>query len=216
MRRLSSMVCLVLLSGALAGCLGLSGPIVEPSGTPIMGPSVVPREQALRWLRAELAQRGSDPSWLALVDLYYDIGPRYNIRPDVALAQAVHETRFFLFGNLVQPWQNNFAGIGATGQPSDGKTPLNGADPTRVRFEAGVHGAIFVDRATGVEAQLQHLYAYATTQPLPSGTVLLSPRFTLVTRGSAPTVEELSRRWATDPQYHVKIIQNLQRMMATP
>lgn len=219
MRWLSGMVCLIVLAGTLAGCFGLpgwKGPIVVPSDTPIVGAPVASHDQARRWLSSELAKRGSSSDWLELVDLYYQIGPKYNIRPDVALAQAVHETGFFRFDNLVKPWQNNFAGIGATGTPSDGNTPLNGADPARVRFESGVHGAIFVDRATGVEAQVQHLYAYATTAPLPTGAVLLSPRFTYVRRGSAPTVEELSGKWAGDTEYHVKILSYLRQMIATP
>ena len=178
---------------------------------PIMGPSVVPREQARQWLQARIG----NSDWLELVDLYYDIAPLYGIRPEVALAQAAHETAYFRFGNLVQPWQNNFAGIGATGTPSDGFTPLNGADPEVVRFEAGVHGAIFTTREIGVEAHVQHLYAYATTAPLPAGRTLYSPRFVLVRRGTARYVEHLGARqnpagvgWATDAEYGFKIVNN--------
>lgn len=178
---------------------------------PILGPSVVPREQARQWLQARIG----NSDYLELVDLYYDIAPLYGIRPEVALAQAAHETAYFRFGNLVQPWQNNFAGIGATGTASDGFTPLNGADPEVVRFERGVHGAIFATRAVGVEAHIQHLYAYATTSLLPEGRRLYSPRFVLVRRGTAKYVEHLGARqnpagvgWATDGEYGFKIVNN--------
>lgn len=178
---------------------------------PIIGSAVATREQARQLLEARFVPE----EFLELVDLYYDIAPIYGIRPDVALAQAAHETGYFRFGNLVEPWQNNFAGIGATGAASDGFTPLNGADPEQVRFERGVHGAIFDTKAAGVEAQIQHLYAYATAKPLPEGRKLLSPRFTLVPRGSAPYVEYLGREqnpsgtgWATDGEYGFKIINN--------
>lgn len=178
---------------------------------PIMGEAVVSREQARRWLQ----MRGVAESWLDLVDLYYDIAPLYGVRADVALAQAAHETGYWRFGKLVQPWQNNFAGIGATGAASDGSTPLNGADSRYVRFERGVHGAIFSTPEAGVEAHIQHLYAYATTAPLPPGRPLISPRFTLVRRGTAPYVEYLGARqnpagvgWATDAEYGFKIINN--------
>lgn len=184
---------------------------------PIMGAPVVTREQARAFLKARFV---ADP-YLEMVDLYYDIAPAYGIRPDVALAQAAHETAYFRFGNLVQPWQNNFAGIGATGVASDGFTPLNGADPELVRFERGVHGAIFATPAVGVEAHIQHLYAYATTAPLPEGKKLLSPRFALVRRGTARFVEHLGQRqnpagvgWATDGAYGFKIVNNFLTPMA--
>lgn len=185
--------------------------------TPIIGTAVASREQARRWLQGTSTPSG----FLDLVDHYYDIAPLYGIRADVALAQAAHETNFFRFGGIVKPWQNNFAGIGATGRASEGpddpKNPLNGADPTRVRFEAGVHGAIFVDKATGVEAQIQHLFAYASKAAIPAGRALLSPRFTYVTRGIAPNIEDLAGRWATDPDYDDKIIYDfLNKMIATP
>lgn len=153
--------------------------------TPILRQARATVEQARAWLKAKA------PDWVSLADLYYGIAPRYGIRADVALAQAAKETGYFKFGGLVQPWQNNFCGLGATGQASDGKTPRNGADPEKVRFEKGIHGAIFTDKATGVEAHIQHLYAYATKDPLPEGTVLVDPRFILVQRGTAPYVEYL-------------------------
>ncbi|NLC06863.1 MAG: hypothetical protein GX755_02675 [Syntrophomonadaceae bacterium] len=157
----------------------------ESNLTPIKGEAQATREQARAWLQQKA------PDWVFLVDLYWDIAPAYGLRPEVALCQACKETGLFRFGGLVQPWQNNFCGLAATGQASDGNTPLYGADPNRVRFEKNVHGAIFIDRPTGVEAHLQHLFAYATDEPLPAGKVLLSPRFKLVKRGSAPFVEYL-------------------------
>ncbi len=153
--------------------------------TPILGQAQATVEQARAWLKAKA------PDWVSLADLYYGIAPRYGIRADVALAQAAKETGYFRFGGLVQPWQNNFCGLGATGTPSDGNTPLRGADPNKVRFEKGVHGAIFADEAAGVEAHIQHLYAYATNEPLPEGTLLVDPRFILVQKGTAPYVEYL-------------------------
>lgn len=159
--------------------------VAAVSGTLILGQPQATRNQAMSWLKAKA------PNWIPLVDLYYDIAPAYGVRADVALAQACKETGYFRFGGLVQPWQNNFAGIGATGTPSDGNTPLREADSNLVRFEKGIHGAIFVDEATGVEAHIQHLYAYATNEPLPEGTLLVDPRFILVQKGTAPYVEYL-------------------------
>jgi N-acetylmuramoyl-L-alanine amidase len=104
--------------------------------TPIMGGPKATVGQARTWLKRKA------PEWAEMADLYYSIAPRYGIMVDVALTQAAKETGFFRFGGLVKPEQNNFCGLGATGPGNPGHS--------------------FPDRATGVEAHIQHLYAYAT------------------------------------------------------
>lgn len=172
------------LADAIAAGVREAYPLIK-SLTPIMGNSVASLQQAKAWLK----QRA--PEYQQLADIYYSVAPAYGIRADIALCQACKETGYFRYGGLVKSWQNNYAGIGATGEASDGNTPLNGADPSKVRFQQGIHGAIFVNSAVGVEAHIQHLYAYATTNLLPVGKMLYSPRFTLVKRGSAAYVEHL-------------------------
>ena len=51
-----------------------------------------------------------------------DWGYRFGIRADVAFAQMMHETNSLRYGGDVQPWQNNFAGIGATGGGNPGNS----------------------------------------------------------------------------------------------
>lgn len=153
--------------------------------TPILGEPVASLQQAEKWLQEKA------PDWIHMAKLYYEIAKKYNIRSDVALCQSAKETGFYRFGGFVKAWQNNWCGLGATGTASDGSTPLRGADPENVRFEAGVHGAIFKTPEVGVEAHIQHLYAYATKEALPTGSKLYSPRFILVQRGIAPYVEYL-------------------------
>lgn len=153
--------------------------------TPIIGAAVASLGQAQEWLRKRA------PDWTHLADLYWQIAPRYGVRPDVALCQAVKETGAFKFGGLVAADQNNFCGLGATGTPNTADTPLRGADPKAVKMEPGRHGATFATPEVGVEAHVQHLYAYATTDPLPPWATLYSPRFALVSRGIAPVVEYL-------------------------
>jgi hypothetical protein len=156
--------------------------------TPIMGKPKATVKQARAYLTKEA------PDWGLMADLYWAIASKYGVRPEVALAQAMHETGKFKFGGLVDASQNNFAGIGATGNLNTGKEPLNGA--VKVRYELGKHGCTFEDRTAGVEAHVQHLYAYATPDPLPAGAVLYDPRFTLVKRGCAPYLEDLGGKWA--------------------
>lgn len=131
-----------------------------------------------------------------LPELYLEIAEDYGIRGDIAFCQAAKETGWWKYGGLVQPYQNNYCGLGATGSPATGEEDLRGADPSRVRFEAGVHGAIFKTPADGVEAHIQHLYAYATTKPLPAGKSLVDPRFSFITRGLAKTWSDLDGKWA--------------------
>ncbi|MFG6115357.1 N-acetylmuramoyl-L-alanine amidase [Halobacillus sp. MO56] len=107
---------------------------------------------------------------------YMEYGEIYGIRADVAYAQAIHETDYFRFTGVVDDKQNNFAGIGATGPDNP--------------------GASFATPAEGVHAHIQHLYAYASSEPIPNGYTKVDPRFDLVNRGSATTWTQLNGKWA--------------------
>ncbi len=135
-------------------------------------------------------------TYYKLAQMYLQKGLQYGIRGDIAFFQAAHETGWWRFGGLVTPEQNNYCGLSATGQPATAQEQLRGANPARVYFVEGRHGAFFDTPATGVEAQLQHLYAYATTQDLPAGVDLVSPRYALVKKGIAPNWEDLGGKWA--------------------
>ncbi len=157
----------------------------------IMGESML-EAQVLQELM--LANNPSAPA--ELPQLYLEIGEDYGIRGDVAFCQAAKETGWWKYGGLVQAYQNNYCGLSATGKAATDSEDLRGADPSRVWFTEGVHGAIFKTSADGVEAHIQHLYAYASKSPLPAGKSLLDPRFVLVTRGIASTWSDLDGRWA--------------------
>lgn len=144
-----------------------------------------------------------------LIDYYLELGEEYGIRGDIAYLQAIKETNFFQFTGLVQPFQNNYSGIWATGSPLTGEEPFNGVSPDKMKFEPGLHGVTFISPRVGVEAQIQHLYAYATTAPLPEGKELLSPRFKYVNRGCAPRWVDLGGKWAY-PGYDPSSFSSLQ------
>lgn len=164
-------------------------PVVD-TNIPIMGEAVATSEQ----LRQLLKQ--NNPEAPDLVDLYLQIGKEYGIRGDIAFCQAAKETGWWRFGGLVRPEQNNYCGLAATGRAATGEESLNGADPSLVWYEAGKHGAFFAAPSVGVEAHIQHLYAYATDAPLPPGKKLVDPRFTLVKRGTARYWTDLNGKWA--------------------
>lgn len=104
-----------------------------------------------------------------------------NINWDVAFVQMCHETGFLRFGNDVLPSQNNFCGLGATGN--------------------GVRGCEFPDIQTGIRAHVQHIKAYASNEPLRNKCV--DPRYKLVRNRNlhAENVDQFTGTWATDKRY---------------
>ena len=61
-------------------------------------------------------------------------------------------------------------------------------------------------------SQIQHLKAYASTEPINQPLVKENVRFRFVKRGVGPTVNELAGRWNSDPLYGQKII-NIIRLL---
>ena len=137
--------------------------------------------------------RSINPGAPDLAELYLSHSKKYKIRGDIAYAQALHETNFFRFTGDVKPEQNNFAGIGATG--------------------GGARGATFPNASTGVLAHIQHLYAYASTSPIPAFDQKVDPRFDLVTRGSATTWQALNGKWAVPGTTYGQLILSLYKKM---
>lgn len=194
----------------------LSQRAFEAEKLQIMGQAFIPLKDMQWWFDKHIQGYQSLPS------LYYELAKPYGIRPDVAIAQMIKETGYLKYGNLVQPHQNNFCGIYATGTLLQGNEALNGADANSVVFHDGSHGATFLSMGAGVEAHLQHLYAYAITGDLPQGVKLVDPRFSMLpafVRGSSPVVAYLGKNenpfnvgWATDGQYGYGIATILQKI----
>lgn len=180
------------------------GQTVNTADITILGESYLTAGQLEKWIQSETPRITAKMTAMGrqfiaipdLAELYIKIGAEYGIRGDLAFCQAAKETGYWQFTGSVQPWQNNYCGLWATGSPLTGQESFNGADPSQVCFEAGTHGAKFVTPEAGVEAHIQHLYAYATDKPLPAGKVLIDPRFSLVKKGIAPTWQKLNARWA--------------------
>ncbi|QGP92737.1 Mannosyl-glycoprotein endo-beta-N-acetylglucosaminidase [Neomoorella glycerini] len=194
------------------------GTLLPTADLTIKGKAILTADQLKAWMAretpriAEKMKQEYGREMLPVPDvaeLYLKIGTEYGIRGDVAFAQAVKETNYFQFTGSVKPFQNNYCGLWATSQPLTGQESLNAADPAGVRLVPGFYGAFFASPEIGVEAHIQHLYAYATTDPLPRGKKLYDPRFNLVQRGSARTWVELNARWAVPgTTYGQSIIQD--------
>lgn len=126
-----------------------------------------------------------------IVKAFFNIASIYGIDPIRAISQSILETGWFKYGgSAVTPDQHNYCGMGVTSN--------------------GVKGSSFDTIENGVRAQLQHLFAYGSKESLPSGETLVDPRFKYVTRGLAPTWEELAGRWCVpgyegnDPEASMK------------
>lgn len=125
-----------------------------------------------------------------LAKLYRTEAAIEGVNYDIAFSQMCVETAFLTFPGPLKPSQYNFGGIGsATG---------------------GSEGASFPTARIGVRAQVQHLKAYASTEPLVQA--LVDPRFRYVRRGIAPLVGQLSGRWNADLDYGDKIMAVLRRL----
>ncbi|NHM31450.1 N-acetylmuramoyl-L-alanine amidase [Neobacillus terrae] len=161
----------------------------EPTGDSILGPTYLSPEQM------NLFAKSVNPDAPELGSYYSAFGEYYGIRGDLAFAQALLETNYFRFTGDVNPEQNNFAGIGATG--------------------GGNSGASFKTPKDGVLAQFQHLFAYASTQSLPDKYPLVDPRFNLVPRGSAPAWADLNGKWAVPGTSYGQSILSLYEKMIT-
>ncbi len=152
-------------------------------------------EPIRKMMEKKYPELGFTPFPEDIVELYLKIGEQYNIRGDVAFAQAVKETGYFQFYGKVKASQNNFCGLCA-GSSNTGNEKLNGVDPDRALFEEGLYGVSFASVADGVEAHIQHLYAYATTDDIPRGCELVDPRFDGVKRGTLRVWPDLNGKWA--------------------
>lgn len=154
------------------------------TGTPIMGaPKLSAAQLEAFLLKKNAAPKLNGVTAKRLAELYISEGNAEGVRGDLAFCQGALETGYWTFKGDVKPSQNNFAGIGATG----------GGNP----------GNSFADAQTGVRAQIQHLKAYASKEALKNACV--DPRYRLVDKGCAPTIEGLSGRWASDKKYADKI-----------
>ena len=170
----------------------------------ISGKTTVTASQIEKYFKAKGA---TYPAYYAETDaptlekfcqIYVEEANAEGINGAIAFTQAMKETAWLKFGGDVKIEQNNFAGLGTTG--------------------GGVAGASFTTVREGIRAQIQHLKAYGSKDALKNECV--DPRFSLVTRGSAPYVEWLGQKenpngygWATSEGYGIdieKMVKNLQ------
>ncbi len=204
------MKCRSVLSLALAtSALALAATAADAAELPPIkttGQNKVPECATPGRVMAFLKARNSslDPKFEKIAVHYMREGEALGVRWDYAIAQMAVETNYLSYkqGNgrqgLVNPRQNNFAGLGATGK--------------------GQPGESFADVETGVRAHLQHLLHYAgdtvdnavaeRTRKIQEWGVLKS--FHAKIKGPV-TFKHLANKWAMDNNYAVSIETHAQR-----
>lgn len=168
--------------------------------TGIMGKAAAGIGQMAAYLKEK--NSSVEKSVLEMLPLYLSEGEAEGVRGDIAFAQSCLETGNFTFsGSAVSLGQNNFCGMGVTGN--------------------GVKGNSFDTPQLGIRAQIQHLKAYACKDSLVNARI--DPRFVYVTRGCAPYVEWLGiqenpqgRGWAAGAGYGRKILSILNKVLEMP
>ncbi len=164
-------------------------PIIPPIPEQIMGQSQLPASVLAEFLVNQNPAIALETG-LELAQLYVEEAAREGIVAEIAFVQMCLETGFLRFEGLVRPDMNNFCGLGAISPEKPGEH--------------------FPNAQIGVRAHIQHLKGYASTDPLTQEPV--DPRFRYIRRGSAPTIHDLSGRWAQDPLYGHKLEDLLKRL----
>jgi hypothetical protein len=164
-------------------------PPVPPVPENILGKGIVKPEQLAAFLERINPQVDGD-FVRSLVKIYVEEAAIEEVNHDIAFAQMCLETGFLRFGGLVTPDMNNFCGLGALSPEQPGEQ--------------------FPDTRTGVRAHIQHLKAYASTEPLKQ--TLVDPRYRWVRYGTVPRIQDLVGTWAVDKEYGNKIISLLEQL----
>lgn len=169
------------------------------SYTKIASKPVATAEQMITYIKSK--KQNVAQSVIDMIPLYLSEGEIEGIAGDIAFAQSCLETGNFWFaGSNVTLDQNNFCGMGVTSGNKKGNS--------------------FETPQIGIRAQIQHLKAYANTDPLVNECV--DPRFRYVKRGCAEYVEWLGiqenpsgKGWAAGAGYGNKILRILKNIRET-
>lgn len=157
----------------------------------IVGPPRGSIDEALGYARRAGARRMDDVE--RYVREIYRLAPAVGMDPAILVAQSALETR-----NWTSDWwilRLNPAGIGITGDP---------------RQES--NSPYYFNGTMAARAQIAHMHAetFGSSRALPAVLRGVDPTYNDVFgagwAGKIDTIRELAGTWATDPQYHIKIV----------
>lgn len=156
-----------------------------PTSPEILSKPVLDANTLKAWWATQNRKPNITVSMDKLIDSYAAWGTKLGVRYDVAFAQSIIETGYFSFpsyGQLTDK-DNNFAGIGAC--------------------DTCAHGWSFPTADTGVQAQLELLRKYATSDPLPKG---VKDLIGTGVGGCCKTWTQLAGVWASSTVYGISIM----------
>ena len=130
----------------------------KPEDVTIFGLPEATADQMVKFINSRNQNPKLNCTVREIVQIYYEEAGLEKIRADVALCQAIKETGTWNYGGDVLPEQNNYCGLGATGNKEK--------------------GAYFESPRIGVRAHIQHLLAYASKQK--PKTEIVDPRYELI------------------------------------
>ena len=188
---------------------GSTGSASNPTPTPtpvpalsknIMGGSSVSAARLASWYRgmygdgaypAAALSKGGASTIEQFASMVASEAKAEGVRAEVVFAQMMFETGHLNYGGLVDANQFNYCGL---------------------KNSSGTAFQSFPDVRTGIRAHVQHLKAYASIAPLANACV--DPRFSLVTRGIAPTLDGLSTRWSNESDYGERVYDYVKKIVA--
>lgn len=173
---------------------------MTPETVTILGAAEATQEQMATFIKKRNPAPKINCTVEEMVGYYYQEAGAEGVRPDTALCQALKETGFFAYGGDVSPQQNNFCGLGATGNHEPGYS--------------------FATPQLGVRAHIQHLIAYAKYKPPVQK--LVDPRYQHVVKnrpdlhGKVLTWTKLNGAWAVPGKNYGQEILMLWREAQAP
>jgi N-acetylmuramoyl-L-alanine amidase len=164
----------------------------------ILGSTSVNLFQMIVWAQ----KNGATGEFISLAPIYWDTAPlRGAVRPEVAYAQAAKETGYGKFGGTIDATFKNPCGL---------KTSTGGANDDPQAHQR------FASWQDGITAHLDHLALYAGAYGYPRRNTSPDPRHFPYLYGKAPTVEELSGKWAPSVSYGYTLIYMIEAMTNVP
>jgi hypothetical protein len=163
--------------------------LATTASSPILGPNRLTAQQLADFVRTTGYTPHITVSIDELAQYYIEESAKIGVRGDVAWAQSILETGGFGFeGSMVEPEDNNFAGIGAC--------------------DSCTRGFQFANARVGVRAQMQLLRVYTdrsvTRDSLPDPLVLPGT-LRLGFRGRVQSWWDLTGTWATANDYGIRV-----------
>ncbi|MEQ8834354.1 MAG: glucosaminidase domain-containing protein [Miltoncostaeaceae bacterium] len=181
---------IALVAMLVASPIGDADGLGASSPTPVLGSAVLSADQMAAWYGSTGIVPRSPTPVATLAATFLDEGSAQGVRGDLAFAQSMLETGYLRYGGQVRPSDHNFSGLGAC--------------------DSCPRGLAFPDAMTGVRAQIQHLWAYASPTARADATARpnVDIRFDFVNpKGRAPSWERMGAgNWATDPEYARKVL----------